>query len=67
MQSSYFFLQLQRMGRDKHNDAENCGRLHHELRVYKKGFLFSLDAFFLAIHRPLKCLRALLQALSCGR
>jgi len=55
------------MGCDKRNDAENCGRLHHELRVYKKGFLFSLDVFFLAVHRPSKCLRALLQALSCGR
>ena len=31
----------------------------------KKGFLFSLEVFFLAIHSHFKCLRALLQALAC--
>lgn len=31
----------------------------------KKGFLLSLEVFFIAIHGRLKCLRALLQALAC--
>jgi hypothetical protein len=39
--------------------------VHGRLRIYKKGFLLSLEVFFIAIHGRLKCLRALLQALAC--
>jgi len=40
--------------------------VHGKFRVYKKGFLLSLEVFFLAIYGRLNCLRALLQALACG-